>query len=319
MMTPNSTTLDDAPTMSSPNPNNPPLPVPDFLPEGAFARYATLDWDRAAYSDVSEKGRQRKIIRMISRAPNAPVRVRHNFQIGSIDSSSGNGPTLHAHDYPEIFIPIRAGYFVDFGDKGRHRARLDTYDAFSLPLNVLRKFEATEDAPRESQMLSIFDTTLEDARKGIKVTPEIAAADAAAGLPLDFEVSTDLVDSSPEEVEGKHIARFAQLRVEESEGLLIRRLIASGDDRAALRTSHRIQVDFLEVPAGMQSRTMAGSECREVFVALEGRPVVVWNDRPVEMERLDVFSVGPTESRSIKAAGDDRALLIRVRDLTNTA
>lgn len=299
--------------------NRSPLPVPDFLPDGAFARYATLDWDRGAYSDVSEKGRRRKIIRMISRAPNAPVRVRHNFQIGSIDSSSGNGPTLHAHDYPEIFIPVRAGYFVDFGNEGLHRARLDTYDAFSLPLNVLRKFEATEDAPRESQMLSIFDTTLEDARKGIKVTPEIAAADAAAGLPLDFDIATDLLDSSLEEVEGKHIARFDKLPVEESGGLLIRRLIAGGHARAALRTPHNIQVDFLEVPAGTQSRALAGSECREVFVALEGRPVIVWNDRPVEMERLDVFSVGPSESRSIRAAGDDRALLIRIRDLTNAS
>src|SRR5206468_9025220 len=163
-----------------------PAPVPAFLPEGSFARYAALDWDRGAYSDVSTEGRRRKIIRMISRAPNAPVRVKHNFQIGSIDSSAGNGPTLHAHDYPEVFIPIRSGYYVDYGNGGRHRARLGTYDAFSLPLNVLRKFEAVEVAPRESQMLSLFDTTLEDAKKGIKVTAEIAAADAAAGLPQDF-------------------------------------------------------------------------------------------------------------------------------------
>jgi len=294
-------------------------PVPDFLPEGSFARYASLDWDRGAYSDVSEEGRRRKIIRMISRAPNAPVRVRHNFQVGSIDSSSGNGPTLHAHDYPEIFIPIRSGYFVDFGHEGRHRARLDTYDAFSLPLNVLRKFEATEHAPRESQMLSLFDTTLEDARKGIKVTAAIAAADAAAGLPLDFDVADDLVDSSPEEVEQKHIARFADLRAEPEQGLLRRRLIATNDPRAALRTPHTIEVDFLEVPAGQQSDTVAGSDCREVFVALEGNPVVLWNDRPVPMERLDVFSIGPAESRSIRAASDARALLLRIRDTTNKA
>lgn len=293
------------------------LPVPDFLPEGAFARHASLDWDRAAYSDVSEEGRRRKIIRMISRAPNAPVRVRHNFQIGSIDSSSGNGPTLHAHDYPEIFIPVRSGYFVDYGHEGRHRARLDTYDAFSLPLNVLRKFEATEHAPRESQMLSVFDTTLEDARKGIKVTPQIAAADAAAGLPLDFEVSEDLVDSSPEEVEAAHIARFADLRAEPVDGLLLRRLVATGDPRAALRTPHTLEIDFLEVAPGRQSSTQPGSDCREVFVALEGRPVVLWNERPVEMERLDVFSIGRADSRAIRAEGAARALLLRIRDTTN--
>jgi hypothetical protein len=293
-------------------------PVPAFLPEGSFARYSALDWDRGAYSDVSAEGRRRKIIRMISRAPNAPVQVKHNFQIGSIDSSAGNGPTLHAHDYPEIFIPVRSGYFVDYGNGGRHRARLGTYDAFSLPLNVLRKFEATEVAPRESQMLSLFDTTLEDAKKGIKVTPEIAAADAAAGLPLDFSISTDLVDFTPEEAEAKHIARFANLKIEEAGGLLLRRLIASGDPRAALRTPHKFEVDFIEVPAGKLSDGYHG-KCREVFVALEGQPHVLWNDKPVAMERLDVFSVAPDAQRAIGAAGNSRALLLRVRDLTNPA
>lgn len=292
------------------------LAVPAFLPSGAFARHAALDWDRAAYSDVSEAGRRRKIIRMISRAPDAPVRVRHNFQIGSIDSSSGNGPTLHAHDYPEIFIPVRSSYFVDYGHEGRHRARLDTYDAFSLPLNVLRKFEAYEHAPRESQMLSIFDTTLDDARKGIKVTPETAAADAAAGLPLDFDVSTDLADIAPEEVEGRHIARFSDLRVEQAEGLVLRRLIATADPRAPLRTPHSIEVDFLEVAAGQQSEPRR-SDCREVLVALEGQPVVLWNGQPVGMQRLDVFSIGSAEQRAIRAAGGTRSLLLRVRDITN--
>jgi hypothetical protein len=301
--------------MTQPNSTSP-ASIPAFLPEGSFGRYATLDWDRAAYSDVAEEGRRRKIIRMISRAPNAPVRVRHNFQIGSIDSSAGNGPTLHAHDYPEIFIPVRSGYYVDYGDHGHHRAHLGTYDAFSLPLNVLRKFEATEAAPRESQMLSLFDTALDDARQGIKVTPEVAAADAAAGLPQDFEISTDLLDISPEEVQARHIARFADLKIEETGGLRLRRLVAGGDARAALRTPHNIAVDFIEVPAGKLSDAYR-SECREVFVALEGQPQVVWNDRPVAMERLDVFSIAPDAQRAIGAAGNRPALLLRIRDLTN--
>lgn len=291
-------------------------PVPDFLPDGSFARYAGLDWDRAAYADVSEEGRRRKIIRMISRSPDAPVRARHNFQIGSIDSSAGNGPTLHAHDYPEIFIPIRSGYYVDFGNAGRHRARLGTYDAFSLPLNVLRKFEAVEVAPSESQMLSVFDTPLDDAKSGIKISPDVAAADAAAGLKQEFEISDDLVDFSPEEAEAKHIARFADLKVEEVAGLRLRRLVASGDPRAALRTPHRIEVDFVEVAAGQLSGSYR-SDCREVFVALEGQPQVLWNDRPVAMERLDVFSIAPDADRAIGATGDARALLLRIRDLTN--
>ena len=291
-------------------------PVPAFLPEGSFARHALLDWDRAAYSDVSHEGRRRKIIRMISRAPNAPLRVRHNFQIGSIDSSSGNGPTLHAHDYPEIVIPVRCGYYVDYGAQGRHREHLGRYDAFSLPLNVLRKFEADQDAPGESQMLSVFDTAMDDARKGIKVTPEIAAADAAAGLPLDFEVSTDLIDFSPEQARAEHIARFDELPVEETGGLRLRRLVAAGDARARLRTPHRIQLDFIEVAAGQLSDAWT-SDCREVLVALEGRPQVMWNDQPVEMARLDTFSVAPADPRAIGALGGQRALLLRVRDLTN--
>jgi len=35
--------------------------IPEFLPAGSFARYAELDWDRAAYNDVNEEGRRRKL------------------------------------------------------------------------------------------------------------------------------------------------------------------------------------------------------------------------------------------------------------------
>lgn len=290
--------------------------ITDLLPKGSFAHYASLDWDRAAYSDVSEEGRRRKIIRMISRAADAPVSVRHNFQVGSIDSSAGNGPTLHAHDYPEIFIPVRSTYYVDYGDHGRHRARLGKYDAFSLPLNVLRKFEASEVAPKESQMLSVFDTALDDARHGIKITAEIAAADAAAGLKQDFDISDDLLDISPEEAEVHHIARFADLKVESVGGMLLRRLVASGDARAALRTPHNIAIDFVEVGAGQQSNPYS-SDCREVFIALEGEPQILWNQHLVPMQRLDVFSIAPAVPRAIGASGGGSALLLRIRDLSN--
>jgi len=291
-------------------------PVPSFLPEGSFARYAALSWDRAAYGDVAQKGRQRKIIRMISRAPDAPVRVQHHFQLGSIESSSGNGPLLHAHDYPEIFIPVRSGYRVEYGAGGHLSAVLGLYDAFSLPLFVPRRFEATEAAPRESQMLSIFDTTMQDARKGIFVSPEVAAVNRAAGLPQDFEISGDLKDISCNEAEARYIARFASLKVESEGGLRVRRLVAAEDARAALRTQHSIGVDFVEVEPGKPSDTYR-SECREVFIALEGQPQIIWNERAVAMERLDVFSVDPIADRAVGAMGNTPALLLRIRDLTN--
>jgi hypothetical protein len=291
-------------------------PVPPFLPPGTFARYSALTWDGDAYGDVSQEGRRRKIIRMISHAPDAPVQVKHNFQLGTIESSSGNGPILHAHDYPEIFIPIRSGYRVEYGEGGRQSAALGLYDCFSLPLFVPRRFEATELAPRESQMLSIFDTTLQDARKGIFVSPDIAAANAAAGLPQDFEISDDLKDISPEEVEARHIARFVNLKVESIGGLRLRRLIAANDPKAALRTRHTVSVDFVEVEAGNRSDAYRG-KCREVFIALEGHPSILWNGKSVAMERLDVFSVEPTSERAIGTTGDHAALLLRIRDLTN--
>lgn len=288
----------------------------DFLPSGSFARYATLEWDRGAYADVNSQGRHRKIIRMISRAPDTPVSIMHNFQIGSIESSAGNGPTLHAHDYPEIFIPIRSDYWVDYGRDGRNRARLGTYDTFSLPLNVLRTFEAVEEAPRESQMLSLFDTQLQDAKTGIKVTPEIAAADRALGVDQGFEVSQNLLDISVEEAESRYIARFANLNVENIDGMLLRRLIGSDSSRAALRTPHNIEVDFIEVPAGQGTKAYA-SNCREVYVALEGPAHIDWRGKPVVMDRLDVFSVEAKAMRSINAEKNRRALLLRIRDLTN--
>lgn len=293
-----------------------PAPVPAFLPIGSFARYSALAWDKNAYGDVVQEGRQRKIIRMISRAPDAPVKTRHNFQIGTIDSSKGNSPVLHAHDYPEIFIPVRSSYRVDYGTDGRKNATLGLYDAFSLPLYVPRRFEATEVAPRESQMLSIFDTTLQDARKGIFLSPEIAALNDAAGLPREFEVIEDLKDISAEEVEANHIARFSALKIESVGGMRVRRLIGAYDGAAALRTPHTISVDFIEVEPGKQA-DIYESDCREVFVALEGQSKVIWSNRPVEMERLDVFSVEPNSKRAVAAQGDSPALLLRIRDLTN--
>ena len=293
-------------------------PVPAFLPPGSFARYASLSWDSKAYGDVATEGRRRKIIRMISRAPDAPVQTPHNFQIGTIDSSRGNSPVLHAHDYPEIFIPIRSSYRVDYGTDGEKSAVLGMYDAFSLPLFVPRRFEATEVAPRESQMLSIFDTTLQDARKGIFVSPAIAALNTTVGVPQEFEIMDDLKDISQAEVEAKHIARFDDLQIEYSGGMRVRRLIAAGEGRAALRTPHTISAEFIEVEPGRQSDVYS-SDCREVFVALEGQPRILWKGQPVQMERLDVFSVGPSCDRAVVATGSERSLLLRIRDLTNKA
>jgi len=293
-----------------------PAPVPTFVPQGSFARYASLSWDQKAYGDVSTEGRRRKIIRMISRAPDAPVQTRHNFQIGTINSSKGNSPVLHAHDYPEIFIPVRSSYRVEYGTEGQNSAVLGLYDTFSVPLFVPRRFEATEIAPSEGQLLSIFDTTLQDARKGIFLSPAIAALNTTIGVPQEFEILEEMKDMPANEAEANHIARFADLKVEDVGGLRLRRLIAADNQQAALRTPHTISVDFLEVEAGRQS-DIYQSNYREVFVALEGQPEILWNGQPVTMERLDVFSVEPGCKRAVVAAGNTASLLLRISDLTN--
>jgi len=59
------------------------------------------------------------------------------------------------------------------------------------------------------------------------------------------------------------------------------------------------------------------SDCREVFLPLEGEPQILWNDQPVAMQRLDVLSVAPSVKRAIVAPNDACALLLRIRDLTN--
>jgi mannose-6-phosphate isomerase-like protein (cupin superfamily) len=130
------------------------------------------------------------------------------------------------------------------------------------------------------------------------------------------DVMEDMKDISSEEVEANHIARFLNLKVESVDGMRLRRLIGANDGDAALRTPHTIGVDFIEVEPGTQSEAYE-SDCREVYVALEGQPTILWSDRPVEMERLDVFSVAPRMKRAIAASGNSPALLLRVRDLTN--
>ena len=299
--------------MNAPSPQR---PEPHFLPAGSFARYASLDWDRAAYNDVTQEGRKRKIIRPINRTPESPIKVLHNFQIGTINSSAGNGPTLHAHDYPEIFIPVQSGFRVAHGPRGEHNVHLGLYDVFPIPLNVMRYFEAKEIAPLESQMLSIFDTARMDAREGITITSEIAALDKAQGLDQGYAINDNSESPSPELIEQIHVARFAQLPLQHAQGMLIRHVISSTNPLARLRTQHTIEVDFLELPAGSQSETYS-SACREVFVPIEGAPDLFWNQQAIDLERLDVLTVAPGVQRSLAAKGQHRALLLRIRDTTN--
>jgi mannose-6-phosphate isomerase-like protein (cupin superfamily) len=193
---------------------------------------------------------------------------------------------------------------------------LGLYDTFSIPINVMRLFEANEVAPRESQMLSIFDTDRMDARDGITITSEIAAMDKAQGLDQGYEINDASDDPSPEKIEKDHVARFALLPIWPEQGMFVRYVISSTNPRARLRTRHTIEVDFLEVPAGSQSDTYV-SACREVFVPIEGRTDLRWNGQIVDMERLDVLTVAPGVERSIQARGDGRTLMLRIRDTTN--
>jgi hypothetical protein len=290
--------------------------IPEFLPAGSFARYAELDWDRAAYNDVNEEGRRRKIIRTINRTDKSPISVVHNFQIGTINSSSGNGPTLHAHDYPEIFIPVQSGYRVDYGPKGQHSAELGLYDTYSIPLNVMRQFEALESFLNESQMISIFDTSRNDAREGITITSEIAALDKAQGQDQGYLINDESDDVSPEVVQVRHIARFKDLKIFEKQGMKVRHVISSLNPSASLREIHTIEVDFLELSPGSISQTYE-SNCREVFVSLEGEPSMRWNGKLISLNRLDTISVAANDLRQIQAAPDAPALLLRIRDTTN--
>ena len=265
--------------------------IPEFLPAGSFARYA--EWDRSAYNDVNEEGRRRKIIRTINRTDKSPISILHNFQIGTINSSSGNGPTLHAHDYPEIFIPVQSGYRVDYGPKGQHSAELGVYDTYSIPLNVMRQVEALESFPNESQMISIFDTSRQDAREGITITSEIAALDKEQGHDQGYLINDESDDVSPEVVQARHIARFRDLQILDKQGMKIRHVISSLNSSAALREKHSIEVDFLELA------------------------VMKWNGKLLCLNRLDMISVAANDLRQIQATTNATALLLRIRDTTN--
>jgi len=290
-----------------------------FLPAGSFARFAEIDWDADEFADGTAEGRRRKVKRIIKRSATAPINIRHNFVLGTLDSAAGNTPPLHAHDHPEIFIPVCAGYRISYGTDARNSVDLGLYDAISVPQHVLRLFESTEQDGRESQMLSIFDTNLENFHEGITVTPELRAYEISAGIPYhpDEQVSTAMVDIDPHELNDKYVARYAELSIEQQGDLRIRRLIAAADSRAALRTPHNIAVDYIEVPAGKSSQAYQ-SDCREVFIALEGQTQIIWNDNPIAMERLDILTVAPSDRRVIAAAGAGAALMLRIRDLTNT-
>ena len=77
-----------------------------------------------------------------------------------------------------------------------------------------------------------------------------------------------------------------------------------------------IEVDFLELVAGTTSQNYE-SNCREVFVALEGEPVMKWNGKLLCLNRLDMISVAANDLRQLQATPNTPALLLRIRDTTN--
>jgi mannose-6-phosphate isomerase-like protein (cupin superfamily) len=120
------------------------------------------------------------VISTDNKAALAGISTPHSFHMTFIESRAGNSPVIHAHEYREIFMPIKGRYRIYFNKNSEHFVELGPLDTFSVPPMLWRRVEQQGEPGQEGLIVVIYDN-VEDPNGGIYVPQEIIDADEAAG------------------------------------------------------------------------------------------------------------------------------------------
>ncbi|MBN8509879.1 MAG: hypothetical protein J0L57_14875 [Burkholderiales bacterium] len=137
------------------------------------ARFATRAADPGAFPDLQQQGGRRSVSYLLSPGRlggPAPIDQPHNFHLSVSTLARGVRPTVHAHPYNEVFMPLNARFRLFWGDDLAESIDLDPFDLVSVPAGVFRTFENLD--AHEGLMVAIFDHG-GDPHTGIVVPPDV--------------------------------------------------------------------------------------------------------------------------------------------------
>jgi hypothetical protein len=157
------------------------MPVDEVMKNVAF--YRDLKVDPNAFIDKSDPTKRLPIKYVIStdnRAAPAGIASPHSFHLCFIESKAGNSPVIHAHEYREIFMPLKGTYRIYFNKDPEQFVELGPYDTFSVPPRLWRRVEQQGEPGTEGMIIVMYDD-VEDPNKGIFVPQEVIDADHAPG------------------------------------------------------------------------------------------------------------------------------------------
>ena len=108
------------------------------------ARFHELVEDPAIFEEDRTGSGARRHFHAISDngvLPTAKIKTPHHFHVSYVEMPPGNQVRLHAHDVPEVFIPMTGTWELYYGDEGEHCVALNPLDTFSVPVGVMRTFK----------------------------------------------------------------------------------------------------------------------------------------------------------------------------------
>lgn len=158
------------------------MPVDEVMKNVAF--YRDLQPDPNAFVDKSDPTKRLPIKYVISsghKAAPAGIATKHSFHLSFIESKAGNSPVIHAHEYREIFMPLKGTYRIYFNKDPEQFVELGPYDTFSVPPRLWRRVEQ-QGAPGTAGMIMVIYDDVEDPNTGIFVPQEVIDADRASGV-----------------------------------------------------------------------------------------------------------------------------------------
>jgi uncharacterized RmlC-like cupin family protein len=148
------------------------------------ALYKDLQPDPNAFVDKSDPTKRLPIKYVISadnKAAPAGIATKHSFHMSFIESKAGNSPAIHAHEYREIFMPIKGRYRIYYNRNSEHYVELGPMDTFSVPPMLWRRVEQMGEPGEPGMIMVIYDDVV-DPNKGIFVPQELIDADKAHGV-----------------------------------------------------------------------------------------------------------------------------------------
>lgn len=117
---------------------------PKVMEEKHLARFQDLVDDDEIFADIKTTEGRRRHFHVISENGHlgpAKITTPHNFHVSYLEVPPGIRAALHAHDAPEIFIPMNGKFALHYGDRAEHRLALDPLDTVSVPAGLMRTFE----------------------------------------------------------------------------------------------------------------------------------------------------------------------------------